>query len=123
MSERTHRNEVHLAGELAKPPDIRYTTSGKCVAALSVATKYKDSTEFHRITCWEQLAEKAGKLAVKGDFVKVVGRLRTRSWEDKSSGQKKYITEVIAFQFVVPEKEPVTVSTSGAQITDADIPF
>lgn len=116
------KNEVHLAGVLARDPEVRYTSSGKTVANLSVATSYKQSKEYHRVTCWEAAAEKAAKLT-KGEFVKIVGRLQTRSWEDKASGQKKYVTEVIAWQFVVPGKEPVTISTTGVPITDADIPF
>ena len=116
-----HKNECHLAGFIAKVPDLRYTTSGKAVAAMTIGTKYKESTEFHRVVCWEELAEKAKPLT-KGEFIKVVGRLRTRSWDDKPSGQKKYMTEVIAWQLITG-KEPVTVSTTGAQITDADTPF
>jgi single-strand DNA-binding protein len=117
-----HKNEVHLAGVLAKDPDVRNTSSGKTVANLTVATKYKESTEYHRVTCWERLAEKAAPLH-KDDFVKVVGRLQTRSWEDKQTNQKKYMTEVIAWQFIVPGKEPITISTTGAEITDEDIAF
>jgi single-strand DNA-binding protein len=118
----THKNEMHLAGELAKDPVIRSTSTGKKVATLTVVTKWKESSEFHRVTCWEQLADKAEGLS-KGESVKIVGRLQTRSWEDKESNQKKYVTEIVAWQFVVPGKEPVTVSTTGAQITDEDIPF
>ena len=32
----------------------------------------------------------------KGSRLGVIGRLQTRSWDDKQSGQKKYITEVVA---------------------------
>jgi single-strand DNA-binding protein len=116
-----HRNEVHLAGLLAKDPVIRYTASGKAVASLTVATKYQQSTEYHRVTCWEVLAEKAGKLT-KGEFVKIVGRLQTRGWEDANQ-VKKYSTEIVAWQLVIPEKEPATISTTGAAITDEDLPF
>jgi single-stranded DNA-binding protein len=59
----------------------------------------------------------------KGDFVKVVGRLQTRSCDDKQTHQKRYSTEVVAWQFVTPGKEPVTVSTTGLEVTDADVPF
>src|ERR1700740_2451696 len=94
QSARQFKNEVHLSGELARNPEVRYTQSGKCVATLSVLTKYQERSEYHRVTCWEHHAEKAGRLT-KGEFVKIVGRLQTRSWDDK--GQKKYIPEVSAW--------------------------
>ena len=118
----THKNEVHLHGALVKEPDIRYTTSGKCVANLTIVTKYEQHSEFHRVVAWENLAEKAAELK-KGAFVKVVGRLATRSWEDKQTGQKKYMTEIVAFQLVIPaeEPEPLTpdASKSGTAVAHA----
>lgn len=117
-----HKNEVHLAGELARDPEVRHTSKGKTVANFAVLTRYQQSTEYHRVTAWEGLADKVAKLA-KGDFVKIVGRLQTRSWEDKQTSQKKYITEIVAWNLSVPGKDPVTVSTTGARITDEDIPF
>jgi len=138
-----HKNEVHLAGELAKDPLIRLTTTGKKVASLTVMTKYEQWTEFHKVVCWESCADKAAGLS-KGSFVKIVGRLRTHSWDDKSSGQKRYLTEIVAFQLVVPADEPpsltpdaikggraaarailapATPNIHGVPITDDDIPF
>ena len=32
----------------------------------------------------------------KGSSIMVEGRMQTRSWDDKNSGEKKYRTEVIA---------------------------
>jgi single-stranded DNA-binding protein len=63
-----HKNEVHLAGTLVKVPEVRYTTSGKAVATLTVVTKYQDKSQFHRVVCWEMAAEKAAPLKV-GEFV------------------------------------------------------
>ena len=100
-----HKNEVHLAGVLTRDPEIKYTPSGKAVANFSVATTYQKYTEYHRCTAWEKLAESLADKH-KGDFVRIVGRLQTRSWEDKQSGQKKYSTEIVAFQVVDPAKEP-----------------
>lgn len=122
-SAQQHKNEAHIAGVLFKDPEIRHTSSGKSVASLTIVTKRDKFSEYHKVVVWERLADKARSLAKKGDFVKVVGRLQTRSWEDPQSKQKKYSTEIVAFQFVIPDKEPVTVSTSGAEITDADFPF
>src|SRR5437868_11829504 len=105
LNEAQHKNEVHLAGELAKDPIVRGTAGGQKVANLTVLTKYKERTEYHRVVCWDAVADKAEN-CTKGAFVKIVGRLQTRSWEDKQTGQKRYATEVVCFQFVVPANEP-----------------
>jgi len=39
----------------------------------------------------------------KGALLSLEGRLQTRSWEDKQTSQKKYITEVICVS-VMPEE-------------------
>jgi len=122
QTQQVHKNEVHLAGNLARDPEVKYTPTGKAVARLNVATKYKQATEYHRVTAWEQLAEKVAPLK-KGEFVQIVGRLQTRSWDDKQSGQKKYSTEIVAWQVVIPDKETVTKNVHGVEVTDADIPF
>jgi single-strand DNA-binding protein len=96
----THKNEVHISGVIAKEPVMRTTTTGKVVANLTVITKFKDQSEYHRVVAWEDLAKKVQGLP-KGEFVKVVGRLQTRSWQDDSK-VKHYATEVIAFQIVIP---------------------
>jgi single-strand DNA-binding protein len=136
-SEPQYKNEMHLAGTLAKDPLIRYTAAGKAVANLTVLTKYEQFSEFHRVTCSERLAEKAAECA-KGDFVKIVGRLQTRSWDDKASGHKKYSTDIVAFQFVTGKEQaptpqarkthasplltPDQTNIHGVAITDNDIP-
>lgn len=98
------KNEVRIHGMLAKDPAIRYTASGKCVANLAVVTKYEQHSEFHRVVAWEDFAKKVEALH-KGDFLKVVGRLQTRNWEDAAK-VKHYSTEIVAFQVVIPAEEP-----------------
>src|SRR6266567_3734473 len=107
-----HKNEVHLAGELAKDPVTRFTPTGKKISNLTVATKHKQWTEYHRVVCWEQLADKAEHLT-KAAFVKVVGRLQTRSWEDANSKQRKYLTEVVAFQLVIAGQDATETEPAG----------
>src|SRR6266576_4919490 len=72
-----HKNEVHLAGVLARDPELRYTTSGKLVANFTVATTYEKHTEYHRCTAWEDKAEKLAENFHKGDYIKLCGRLQT----------------------------------------------
>jgi single stranded DNA-binding protein len=116
------KNEVHLAGVLARDPDVRNTPSGKTVANLTVGTTYQGATEYHRCVAWEHQAEKAAGL-IKGTFITIVGRLRTRSWLDPKINQKRYTTEIIVWQLVVPGKDPVTQNIHGVTVSDADIPF
>ena len=147
-------NKVILIGNLGKDPEVKYTPQGTAVAKLTVATneRYKDKsgewqdrTEWHNVVLWQRLAEIAGEYLKKGGKVYIEGRLQTRSWDDKQTNQKKYMTEVVANDLVLlsgrgegggggegysrgnanhfdqrtPEPEPA----GSSPITDEDIPF
>jgi len=92
-------------GFLGKDPEMRFTASGNPVASFSVATnrrwrnaqgEQQEETEWFNIECWNKLAENCNQFLHKGSRVYVEGRLRTRSWEDTITGQRRYRTEVIA---------------------------
>ena len=98
-------NKVILIGNLGRDPETRYLPSGDAVTNISIATseKWKDKggeqqehTEWHRIAFFGKLAEIAGEYLKKGSPVYVEGRIRTRKWQDKESGQDKYSTEIVA---------------------------
>ena len=99
-------NKVILIGNLGKDPEVRYTPSGLAVANLTLATSeaWKDKqsgemqerTEWHRIVMYQRLAEIAGEYLRKGSKVYVEGRLQTRKWQDKTTGQDRYTTEIVA---------------------------
>src|SRR5262249_15826510 len=143
-------NKVILIGNLGKDPEIKYTPQGTPVAKITLATNerfkgkdgnWQDRTEWHNVVLWQRLAEIAGEYIKKGGKVYVEGRLQTRSWDDKQTGQKKYMTEVVANDLVllggrgdgegssrssggnnfdqrVPEPEHATAGVSGSPITD-----
>jgi single-strand DNA-binding protein len=122
-----HKNEVHLRGVLARDPEIRYTPTGKAVANFTLATTYEKQTEFHRCVAWEKIAERLGEHFKKGSFLALSGRLQTRSWEDKSTKQKKYMTEVVCWNVSDGTTEkPLTPNLEsnlhGVEVSDAD-PF
>jgi single-strand DNA-binding protein len=104
----TSLNKVILMGNLGKDPETRTLESGAVMCRFSIATTetYKNSksgertshTEWHNITLWRGLAEIADKYLHKGDKVLIEGKIRTRSWEDKESGQTRYSTEILADQ-------------------------
>ena len=101
-------NKVILMGNLGKDPETRTLESGAVMCRFSIATTetYKNRksgertshTEWHNIILWKGLAEIADKYLHKGDKVLIEGKIRTRSWEDKESGQTRYSTEILADQ-------------------------
>lgn len=99
-------NKVILIGNLGKDPEVRYTPTGLAVANITLATTemWKDKTsgtnqektEWHRIVFYQRLAEIAGEYLKKGSKIFIEGRIQTRKWQDKTSGQDRYTTEIIA---------------------------
>jgi single-strand DNA-binding protein len=151
-------NRVTLIGNLGKDPEVKFTPSGTPVAKIALATnerfkdkngEWQDRTEWHNVVLWQRLAEIAGEYLKKGGKVYIEGRLQTRSWDDKQTNQKKYMTEVVASDLILlggrgeggggdftgssrgassggnnfdqrmPEAEPAGASP----ISDEDIPF
>jgi single-strand DNA-binding protein len=104
-------NKVILVGNLGKDPEVKYTPQGTPVAKITIATgdRYKDKdgnwqdrpTEWHNVVLWQRMAEIAGQYLKKGNKVYIEGRLQTHSWDDKQTGQKKYMTEIIANDLVL----------------------
>ncbi|HSW68992.1 MAG TPA: single-stranded DNA-binding protein [Gammaproteobacteria bacterium] len=98
-------NKVILIGNLGRDPEIRYTPTGMAVANFTIATSevWKDKqtgenqerTEWHRIVFYQRLAEIAGEYLRKGSKIYLEGRLQTRKWQDKNTGQDRYTTEVV----------------------------
>lgn len=96
-------NKVILLGRLTKNVETRYTqTNNALVATFTLAVNRRFAKEgeerqadFINIVAWGKTGEFSSKYFKKGLQVAVVGRLQNRSYED-NSGQKKYITEVIA---------------------------
>jgi single-strand DNA-binding protein len=98
-------NKVILVGRLGKDPEIRSTPSGTSVAKFTVATderftdksgEKQERTEWHNIVAWGKLGEICGQYLRKGKLVYIEGSIRTDSWDDKESGQKRYRTEIVA---------------------------
>ena len=97
-------NKVFLLGNVGKDPEIRATASGMNVASFSLATaerakdaqgNWADKTEWHNIVCFQRTAEVVRDYVKKGSQVLIEGKIQTRSWDDKQSGEKKYKTEIL----------------------------
>jgi single-strand DNA-binding protein len=98
-------NRAIIIGNLTRDPEVRALPSGVPVCSFSVATNrvWKDkngakqeSVDYHNIVVFSRQAETSGQYLKKGQSVLVEGRIQTRSWDDKGSGEKKYRTEIVA---------------------------
>lgn len=150
-------NKVFLLGNVGKDPEIRSTAGGMTVASFSLATadrakdaqgNWADKTEWHNIVCFQRTAEVVRDYVKKGSQVLIEGKIQTRSWDDKASGEKKYKTEILCNELTLlggksdgassgsyakasssssssyDQRTPASVPDYGdAGITDDDIPF
>jgi single-strand DNA-binding protein len=98
-------NKVYLYGNLTRDPEMKSLPTGNKVTTFSLATNriYKDQAgnkkeqvEFHNIVVFGRQAETSAQYLKKGQGVMIEGRIQTRSWDDKTTGEKKYRTEIVA---------------------------
>lgn len=145
-------NKVIIIGNLGRNPELRYSPDGTAMCSLSIATTFgwrdrasgerREETEWHRVTLFGRLAEVAGEYLRKGSPIYIEGRLRTRKWQDKTTGQDRYTTEIVGEQMQMlgsrsdndnrqPQAQQTPASTknsyadakSGTGSFDDDIPF
>jgi len=56
---------------------------------------WTDKTEWHNLVAFQRTAEIIRDYVKKGSKLYVEGKIQTRSWDDKNSGEKKYRTEIV----------------------------
>jgi single-strand DNA-binding protein len=151
-------NKVLLLGNVGKDPEIRATAGGTQVASFTLATadrakdaqgNWADKTEWHNLVAFNRTAEIVRDYVKKGTQLYIEGKIQTRSWDDKESGQKKYRTEILVNELTLlgggpgrseggytksstasydqtAQRTPAASSQpdyADAGITDDDIPF
>lgn len=97
-------NKVQLIGRLTRDPELKNLPSGVPVANFSIATNHVyynqqkekvEQVDFHNCVTFNKTAENLVQYQKKGNPIYVEGRLTTRSWDDKTTGEKKYRTEIM----------------------------
>lgn len=95
-------NQVVICGRLGKAPEMRYTSGGTAVSNFSIAISswikkkegegegYNEQVVWIDVTAWGKSAERVAAQATIGTEVLIVGRLDTRSWEDKNDASIKH---------------------------------
>lgn len=126
-------NKVILKGNVGADPTITNFENGGKVAQFTLATTErgyttKDGRQIPDVTDWHNcVAKQPGLAGVCEQYVKkgtpllIVGKIRTRDYED-NAGQKRYITEIIIEEMELlggkkPEQAPAPQPETG------DAPF
>jgi len=96
-------NQAILIGYLGDDPDMRYAADGRAIVSLSVATsdRWTDKksgeshthTEWHKVVCFNRLAEIAKEYLKKGSLIYIEGKLQARQWTDKD-GIDRFTTQM-----------------------------
>ncbi len=98
-------NKVILVGNVGKDPEVRYFDDQNAIASFSLATNEVSRdregnrikiTEWHNIRMRGELAKIAEKYVKKGNQIYIEGKIKTETWEDKSTGQPKSAIVIMA---------------------------
>lgn len=110
---KTVMNQVHIIGNLGKDPEFYNFENGKSLCKVSIATnefyktqdgKNQQKTEWHYVIAWGKKGENMARTLRKGHRVAISGKLHSRAYE-LSSGQKRYVTEIIANEYQLLSKK------------------
>lgn len=97
-------NKALLLGYVGKAPQMRTTVGGTLAASFSLATterqqdrngQWTERAEWHNLVAFGRTAEIIRDYVNKGAQVFVQGKIQTRTWDDRESGQKVYRTEIV----------------------------
>ncbi len=99
-------NVITIVGNLTDDPELRYTPQGVAVTNVRVAVNQrffnKDTNAwderldgFFTVNVWRDYAENVAESLRRGNRVLIMGRLISRSYEDKE-GQTRWVTEIEA---------------------------
>ena len=108
------RNRVLLIGRLGQDPERIEFDGEKVKANLRLATNevYRnangekmETTQWHNIVAWGQLADIMTKYLCKGSEVAIEGRLVYRQYEDKM-GQQRVAAEIVTQEMLMLDRAP-----------------
>ena len=97
-----------VAGNVTRDPEMRATPSGAQACNFTIAVNrvfrgsdgnQQEQTSFIDCVAWGRAGETISQYIKKGSALIVSGRIEQRSWEDKTSGQRRSRTEIIVEDF------------------------
>jgi single-strand DNA-binding protein len=141
-------NQWRFIGRLGADPELRCFQSGAsvCNARLLVnkpGQKRDDGQKPYsfKLEIWNDKAQQFVDAAGKGDLIDVEGRVKTETWDDRSTGEKRHalVLSVEAWEVLVkpfqnqqPQRQAAPAQPAapawnsaplGGDIDDSDVPF
>jgi single-strand DNA-binding protein len=113
---------IVLTGEVSDTPVIRATLQGLYTASFSLTSTtrrmnrsgaYTGRRKRHNIVACGELALTIRHKIRKGNEISVEGKHHLKQWEDKSSGETKYLTQVIIDRFSFAEPDQLELPTAA----------
>lgn len=127
--------KVHLVGNIGKDPEVRYSAAGKPIANASLATTSKrknkegemiETTEWHKLTFFDKLAEIVGEYVKKGSLIYVEGTIKYEKFINKN-GVEVNTTQIICNEMTIlkrsENKEKPEHYQGLPKLDDDDLPF
>jgi single-strand DNA-binding protein len=107
-------NKVILLGRAGKDPSVHILRTGTIVnLSLATSERYKDNhgewqerTEWHNLVGYQRTGEILRDYVRKGSLLYIEGALRTRSWDDRETGQRRYRTEIVVTEISLLSPPP-----------------
>jgi single-strand DNA-binding protein len=107
-------NKVILLGRAGKDPTVHILRTGTVVnLSLATSERYRDihgdwqeHTEWHNLVGFQRTAEILRDYVRKGSRLYVEGTLRTRSWDDRQTGQRRYRSEIVVTEISLLSPPP-----------------
>jgi single-strand DNA-binding protein len=116
-------NKVILMGHAGKDPQVHILPTGTLVnLSLATSERFKNSNgewqeraEWHNLVGYQRIGEILRDYVRKGSRIFVEGELRTRSWEDRETGQRKFRTEVVVHEVSLLSHGPAPNGANGPE--------
>lgn len=124
---------VIAQGNLTADPELKFTNNNHAMAKFRIACndrrknpttgEWEDGdTTFLSVTAWRQTAEAVADTLSKGTAVVVIGKLKSRSYEDPKTGEQRTVFEVDA-ESVATDTSRAMKKTTRSSSAPADDPW
>ena len=108
-------SRIIIIGNVGRDPELRMTPNGRPVCEFSVAVNRitgrsdggdrQEQTDWYRVSCWSQLAERAQQFITKGRLVYIEGRFTPRTYTDRE-GKERMSLDISANDFQMLDPRP-----------------